>query len=153
MPKQIWEDDILPSILDRLVGDKPVHDLEDLKASLARDLEALLNTRQQALEEIPAGLNISHSLLTYGIPDFTSYNVNNQDDRKRIRKALEQTVRDFEPRLERVNVVLEPAGENSHAALHFRIEGLLRVEPAPEPVIFNAVLEVNTQQLTVKGDG
>ena len=36
-------------------------------------------------------------------------------------------------------------------ALRFRIEALLRVEPAPEPVTFDAVLQLNTQKYVVQG--
>jgi type VI secretion system protein ImpF len=35
--------------------------------------------------------------------------------------------------------------------LRFRIDALLRVDPAPEPVTFDAVLQLNTQQYLVKG--
>jgi len=57
--------DIVPSVLDRLLDDQPdltheavtyrIDDLRGLKRSVARDLEAMLNTRQEALEELPAG--------------------------------------------------------------------------------------------------
>ena len=75
------EFDILPSVLDRLLDDEPGVDresfsgrffsLRDLTQAVARDLEALLNTRQEALEELPPEFaEVGHSLRTYGLPDF-----------------------------------------------------------------------------------
>ena len=54
----------VPSILDRLLDDEPqelweplpnrFQNLSQLKKAVARDLEALLNTRQEILEELPS---------------------------------------------------------------------------------------------------
>jgi len=35
--------------------------------------------------------------------------------------------------------------------VHFRIDALLRLDPAPEPVTFDTVLQLGTQQYVVKG--
>jgi type VI secretion system protein ImpF len=72
------------------------------------------------------------------------------NDRNRIRRALEQAIATFEPRFERVRVNLELPREQDRT-LRFRIEALLRVEPAPEPVTFDAVLRLNTQEYVVQG--
>jgi type VI secretion system protein ImpF len=160
MPKSDYES-IVPSILDRLMDDEPevsreplpnrFQNLSQLKKAVARDLEALLNTRQEILEEIsPEFIEVSRSLVTYGLPDFSSSSVLNTNDRNRIRRALEQAVATFEPRFERVRVNLESPRDQDRT-LRFRIEALLRVEPASEPVTFDAVLRLNTQQYVVQG--
>ena len=160
MPKSDYES-IVPSILDRLLDDEPevsrellpnrFQNLSQLKKAVARDLEALLNTRQEILEEIsPEFIEVSRSLVTYELPDFSSSSVLSTNDRNRIRRALEQAVATFEPRFERVRVHLE-APRDQDRTLRFRIEALLRVEPAPEPVTFDAVLRLNTQQYVVQG--
>ena len=47
-------------------------DVRGLRRAVARDLETLLNTRHEALEEIPESLEeVRRSLLVYGLPDFT----------------------------------------------------------------------------------
>jgi type VI secretion system protein ImpF len=71
-------------------------------------------------------------------------------DRNRIRRALEQAIATFEPRLDRVSVTLELPREHDRA-LRFHIEAMLRVEPAPEPVSFDAVLQLTTQKYVVQG--
>jgi type VI secretion system protein ImpF len=152
--------DIVPSVLDRLLDDEPnvssepltsrVQDLRAMERAVARDVEALLNSRQEALEELPAEfVEVNRSLVTYGLPDLTSLSLLNKDDRNRIRRAVEQAIIQFEPRLLRVRVALEAPREHDRG-LRFRIDALLRVDPAPEPVTFDAVLQLNTQQYVVQ---
>ena len=71
-------------------------------------------------------------------------------DRNRIRRALEDTIAAFEPRLARVRITLEES-EGSERAMHFRVEGWLRLEPTPEPVSFDTVLQLTTREYTVEG--
>ena len=152
--------EILPSVLDRLLDDeldvrheplaRRFFSLRDLTRAVARDLEALLNTRQEAGEELSGEFaQVGQSLRTYGLPDFTTLSLTNPQDRQRIRRALEQAIAVFEPRLARVRVTMETPQEYDQA-LHFRVEGLLRVEPAPVPVAFDATL-LRTQEYTVQG--
>jgi predicted component of type VI protein secretion system len=72
---------IVPSILDRLLAEGPeplanhFQTLSQLKQAVARDLEALLNMRQEALEELPPEfVEVRRSLVVYGLPDFTALN-------------------------------------------------------------------------------
>lgn len=103
------------------------------------------------LEELPSEFaEVSRSLVSYGLPDFTSFSLLSKHDRNRIRRAVEQAIANFEPRLARVNVTLEPPRDNDRA-LRFHIEALLRLEPAPELVTFDAVLQLTTQKYVVQG--
>jgi type VI secretion system protein ImpF len=161
MPRFDNELSILPSVLDRLLDDEPgterepipnrFQNLRELKKAVTRDLEDLLNTRQEMLEELPSEFaEVSRSLVSYGLPDFTSFSLLSKHDRNRIRRAVEQAIANFEPRLARVNVTLEPPRENDRA-LRFHIEALLRLEPAPELVTFDAVLQLTTQKYVIQG--
>jgi len=151
---------IVPSILDRLLDDEPeistepastrIKNLRSLERSVARDLEALLNSRQETLQELPSEFReVSRSLLTYGLPDFTSFSLLTQEDRLRIRRSVEDAINRFEPRLLRVRVALEAPREHDRG-LRFRIDAFLRVDPSPEPVTFDAVLQMNTQQYVIQ---
>lgn len=161
MPRVDNEVSLLPSVLDRLLDDEPgalrepipnrFQNLRELKKAVTRDLEDLLNTRQERLQELPSEFaEVGRSLISYGLPDFTSFSLLSKHDRNRIRRALEQAIATFEPRLDRVRVNLEPPREYERA-LRFRIEALLRVEPAPELVTFDAELQLTTQKYTVQG--
>lgn len=128
-------------------------DIRELKKSVSRDIEALLNTRRELLDgALPEHKEVNNSLLMFGLPDFTSYSLLNPEHRKLIRRSVEEALTKFEPRLKSVRVTLEPP-RKFEAALHFRIDALLRLDPAPEPVTFDAALQLGTSSYTVRGEG
>ena len=74
--------------------------MRQLKASLRRDLEWLLNTRQ-----IPDAVGpetyreLERSLYNYGLPDVTSMSLDSLADQQKLSAPdPEQTLADFEPR-------------------------------------------------------
>jgi type VI secretion system protein ImpF len=159
MPYETRNRGLLPSVLDRLIdarSESPqvqeslhFHNLQQVKQAVTRDLEALLNTRREYMKDLPPEfVETRRSLVHYGLPDFSALSLQSNQDRNRIRRVLEQTIALFEPRLERVRVVLEAPREHEQT-LRFRIDAMLRVEPAPEPVTFDARL-LNTQEYVVK---
>ncbi len=131
--------------------DMPTYTVSQLKNHVSRDLAALLNTRQELPEALsPQFKELSAALLTYGLPDFTALSLVSTEDRKRIRRGVEQAIATFEPRLRSVRVTLEPP-QKFDQVLRFRIEALLRVDPAPEPVTFDAVLHMSTHEYSIRG--
>ncbi len=135
-------------VVDTALGS---YGIRELKRAVARDLEALLNTRREALEELPESLEeVRRSLVTYGLPDFTAASLQSLRDVTRIRRALEDTIAAFEPRLDRVRITVEDS-EGTERAMRFRIEGWLRLEPNPEPVSFDTMLQLTTREYTVQG--
>ena len=128
-----------------------LHALRVLKASLWRDLSALLNTKRRE-EEVPEEFTeANHSLLTYGLPDFSSYGLKREAAQNRLRRAIEAAIRRFEPRLEKVSVVLEPP-EETDRGLRFRVDAFLRIEPASEPVSFETLLQPESGRFVVVGE-
>jgi type VI secretion system protein ImpF len=169
VPDRLFRDRVVQHYLDPLqdaaaevAGGKPrlvfvvdtalgSYGIRELKRAVARDLEALLNTRREALDELPESLEeVRRSLVTYGLPDFTAASLQSSRDRTRIRRALEDTIAAFEPRLERVRIELEET-ESSERAMRFRVEGWLRLDPTPEPVAFDTVLQLTTREYSVQG--
>lgn len=130
---------------------EPAFTLRQLKHSVSRDLEAMLNTRRELLEELPSGYKeIQNSILNYGLPDFTGFSLQSAGDQKYMRRVVEQTIVTFEPRLKSVKVTVEQQRDHD-PNVRFTIDALLQVDPAPEPVTFDAVLELNTSEYHVKG--
>jgi type VI secretion system protein ImpF len=123
-----------------------------LKASLRRDLEWLLNTRrtpEAAGRELPA---LEHSLYNFGVPDLTAINRESARDRSRLARIIEQTLAVFEPRLKKVKVAQIESTSGAQHVLRFQIEGLLDMDPAPELISFDTVLQLSSGEYQVKGD-
>jgi type VI secretion system protein ImpF len=152
---------LVVSILDRLIDQDPgapprpqvdpSRELAQIKASVKRDLEWLLNSKRPLFDPPGDLRHIRRSLLTFGLPDFTVASLNSTKDQDILRRAIEETVRRFEPRLANVTVRLE-AGREFDRSLRFRIDGMLQVDPEPEPVTFDSVLQLNTRDFVVQGD-
>jgi type VI secretion system protein ImpF len=124
----------------------------ELKRSVSRDIEHLLNTRRELLEGVsPAYKEVAGSLLMYGLPDFTSLSLMNSQHRKQIRRVVEEALGKFEPRLKSVRVSLE-AQDKFDPTLRFHIDALLRTDTASEPVTFDATLQLTTSQYSVRSD-
>jgi type VI secretion system protein ImpF len=140
---------LLPSVLDRLLEDGGPWTVESEKRVLRRDLEWLLNTRR-VVAGLPTGPGpLGKSAVTYGLPDLASFRAGSAGDRERLRLAVREAIRRFEPRLSRVRVTLE-SGPAPELPVRLRIDALLRVEPEPEPVAFGSVLRLDDQSFEVR---
>lgn len=147
-----------PGLLDKLIpdsrhtssGDTVARlSMEDLKDTVARDLEALLNTRKVISEELLMSYpECTKSIVTYGLNDFAGLSLASTDDRAYICRALEQTIARHEPRLRNVNASLE-VQQGSINRLNFAISALLVVHPAQEPVSFDAVLQPSSLHYSI----
>ena len=125
--------------------------LAQYKAAIACDLEGLLNSRagldEGLLEQFP---HCRQSLLSYGLRDFAAMSLASAEDRQAICRALERTVGQHEKRLRDPQVRLE-TDSRPGSGLHFTIQAVLDLQPAREPVSFDALLQPATQQYSVSG--
>ncbi len=154
---------LVPSLLDRLLDYEPEvkrepvkmrHQvLRELKHSVRRDLENLLNTRWRSIAWPPKLHEIEPSLANYGIPDLTACNLGSVRDREQLCRIIESAIRNHEPRFKSVAVRLLDNAEPLDRTLRFRIDAMLHAEPAPEPVVFDSALEPATGSVEVKGVG
>jgi len=159
MPRTDNEVRVTPSVLDRLLDyevDKSresagsrSRNLRELKECVRRDIEWLLNTRQSNIF-LPSDLKETNSSIAgYGLPDFSSTSIRNPAELIRVRQAIETAVDRFEPRLQDVRITIDaiPEGER---VIRFRIDARLRVEPSPEPVVFDSVMRLGSGECVVK---
>ncbi len=150
------------SILERLVDREPEkrqeaplarsESLRLLRGAVRRDIEWLLNTVRPP-DVVPPGLaELNKSMLAFGLPDFTTTTLNSAHDEQRLLRSIESSIRLFEPRLSRVRVTARGKLNKQKPALHFQIEALLMVDPAPEIILFDTVLEVARGSYQVKSE-
>lgn len=147
-----------PSLFDKLFDDDPHSpapaamrqlSLDELKSRVARDVEALLNTRIVLTEDaLKALAQCQRSVITYGLNDFSGRSLASHSDRTFICDSIRHAIARHEPRLRGVDVLLE-LDKHSTNALYFVISGKLVVHPAEEPVSFDAMLQASTLQYSV----
>jgi type VI secretion system protein ImpF len=145
---------VTQSVLDRLmaVDEWPTTRSQSLryyKEALKRDLEWLLNTRQPPIPELVEYPLAKASVINFGLPDITSLGLSSASDHGRLRKAIEVCLRNFEPRLMDVRVTLE-GSDMTDRRLRFHIEGNMKLDPAPEEISFDTVLELSSGEYKVK---
>jgi type VI secretion system protein ImpF len=147
-------------LLDRLIDDAPDQQRDPamsagdsliaLRASVRRDLEALLNARRRWRSWPPHLTQLATSPLGYGIPDFASGAFNDARRREELRVEIEDTIRRFEPRFLSVHVQLIDTGDRLETTLRLRIEAMLHAEPAPEAVTFDTLVDPTTDDVVVR---
>jgi type VI secretion system protein ImpF len=150
----VWDRLIDPSAArGKDVGSSEQSEVERIKDAVRRDLEWLLNSRRPPLD-IPEGMDaLKTSLVMFGLPDFTGVSAGDANERDRLQTTLEQVIRDFEPRLSDVKVTFDPGDQDrARAALHYRVSALLRLDPAPEPITFDTVLDLSNRAFSVRRD-
>lgn len=150
---------VTPSILDRLLDFEPElsqeppksrsRSLNELKQSVRRDLEWLLNTRSYPGEVDERLEEIKKSVITYGLPDFTGISAKSNPELQRLSGAVEDAIKIFEPRFLNLKVTLEPVS-NVDRLLKFRVEAQLDVKPTPEPIAFDTILQLGSGDFEVK---
>ena len=159
-----WEPErtVTQSVLERLIdrdpgiGSEPpptrAQSVRQLKGALRRDLEWLLNTRRTPEAVGREFRELEQSLFNYGVPDITGLNRESTADRIRLARILEQTLSTFEPRLKKIKVVQIASASGASHVLRFQIEGLLDMDPAPELISFDTVLQLSSGEYQIKGE-
>jgi type VI secretion system protein ImpF len=150
-------------LLDRLIDLEPRNSQEapptraqsvrQLKESVRRDLEWLLNTRRVAVAPDEGLKLLNKSVYVFGLPDFTSYSLNSPADQTRLMRQLHLAVKTFEPRLVDVKIIPLDRDAGASRTLRFRVDGRLLMDPVPEHVSFDTVLELTSGEYEVQNAG
>jgi type VI secretion system protein ImpF len=146
---------LMPSILDRLIDLEPRETREtarsrtisvaEIKRSVLRDLEWLLNTRQpiyadERMEEARG------TVAFYGVPDFTGLGARSEVEFKQFTSDIESAIRAFEPRIFDVQITFEPF-DNTDRQIRFKVDARLDIDPVPEPISFDSVIQPGTGRI------
>jgi type VI secretion system protein ImpF len=124
--------------------------IDQIKDHVARDLEALLNTRAAlpacVFERFPLA---RASILNYGLVDFAGFCLTSDEDRAAICASLTRAIETHEPRLKDVSASLTLA-EGSVNRLDFAIHARLVVDDGADSVDFSAVLQPSSLHYAIK---
>jgi type VI secretion system protein ImpF len=147
-------------LLDRLLDFEPeirseapisrAESLRRFRSAVKRDLEALLNTVRVSFEIPETCPELRKSLLNYGLPDVSSMSLQSPSDERRLLRGLELAIETFEPRLSRARVTNSETITSSMQAVRFHVEAMLLIDPAPERIAFDTVLEISKGAYSVK---
>lgn len=158
-----YTNEIVPSLLDRLIDENPgvsrdapklrVQAMRELRRAVRRDIETLLNTRRTILDWSDDLDQVEYSMIDFGSPDFSSLSLTSEDARETFRGMIEERIRKLEPRFKTVDVQLVANADPLDRTLRFRIDAWIYVDPAPERVNFDSLLEPVSRTFTVKGEG
>ncbi|HUD54600.1 MAG TPA: type VI secretion system baseplate subunit TssE [Terracidiphilus sp.] len=154
---------ITNSILDRLIDLEPGSEVENppsraqsvrqLKSAVRRDLEWLLNTRRTP--EIPEDRleleTVKQSLYVYGIPDLSSLTMANSADRNLLKRVVTDAIKIFENRLSQIRVDFVDPSSTSSSGVRLRIDAMLRMDPVPEPISFDTVIDLKGSDCHLAG--
>lgn len=149
-----------PSILDRLLDDEPHNQTEldpgqhqlikQLRNSVRRDLEFLLNTRYYLIQPPDEFKEVDKSLLNYGLPDLATINISDAKKRDEFTANLQKTLVEYEPRFKTVKVSYIDNKDETDRTLRFRIDAVIYADPLPQVVVFDSILESVTRSVSVK---
>ncbi|WP_460046440.1 type VI secretion system baseplate subunit TssE [Pseudomonas sp. S2_H01] len=154
-------DRLQPSLLDRLTDEEPgnlqesadkrVLSLNQLKASVLRDLTWLLNTTSlltaDATQHTPAGT----SVINYGLPALAGNSVSSIDV-SILESLIHQAIATFEPRILRNTLRVRAQtlpDQMNHNALSFEIEGDLWAQPVALPLLLRTDLDLESGHVQV----
>ena len=151
------------SLLDRLTDELPRESADRttnrdssaraFRASVQRDVEWLLNTRRTMVQVTDDHPEVTQSVHQFGLPDIAGFYLSAVSSRERLSESILDTLRRFEPRLANVQVRLNDLKEGQLAQVRFSISATLLMDPSPEQILFDTVLQVASGVYEVGNNG
>lgn len=141
-------------LLDRLLDSgsrshQPHQLLRQLRESVRRDLEHLLNSRHRCVSPANTQGYMQSSIINFGIPDLSTINMTSSSSRNEFCRLLERTIIAQDPRIKSVKVKSEQKVNQQDPCVHFRVEAVLHTHAAPELIVFDSTLNPVNQSVDV----
>ena len=150
-----------PGLLERLMDERRLPgaparaageglSIDQIKDHVARDLEALLNTRAALPASVFERFPLARaSILNYGLVDFAGFCLSSDEDRAAICAGLKSAIETHEPRLKEVSARLEQRA-GSVNRLDFVIHARLELASGGDTVNFSAVLQPSSLHYAIR---
>lgn len=110
--------------------------------SLNRDIESLLNTRNNGSLFTKQDDSLTRSIVNYGLADFALFNLLATDDQARLCQHIEELLIRYEPRLLNPKVSILPQTSESTFTWQFQINGELKLVDEQYAVAFSSALDL-----------
>jgi type VI secretion system protein ImpF len=125
-----------------------------LREHVCRDLAVLLNsTSLETTMDLSAMPHVQKSVLNFGMPSHAGRSVSGMNLQKTAR-AIEEAIRQFEPRLTRVKVSPDITRDKSDEhEISFRIEAELWGQPAPQQLVLRTHINTESGDVRVNDSG
>ena len=128
-----------------------VDQIREMRESIRRDLESLLNTRR-CPEAPPAALaELKDALVSYGVDGMVSANLATEEAKLKLAQMVERRISMFETRLSDVRVTILKSRTMSERALRMRIQATFRLHEGMPPISFESTIDPSTQRFLVEG--
>ncbi|KXF77936.1 type VI secretion protein [Paramesorhizobium deserti] len=148
------------SVLDRLLDASPdlkqdplaspIDQVCEMRETIRRDLETLLNTRRCPITP-PAELKeLGNSLVCFGIDGTVSMNLVTDEAKLILARALERRIALFETRLSDIRVTILKNGATGRRTLRIGIEATFSPYDGLPPISFETVIDPSTQHFSVE---
>src|ERR1700677_519853 len=161
MARNLGETTITVSVLDRLIDLEPGNRMENplsrsqsvrlLKNAVRGDLEWLHKSRRICDPPDEGLKELNRSAFTYGLPDLSTLTMAASGDRNKLVRQILATINMFEPRLANVRLVVVETPDSAKKDVRLRVEAMLRMDPVPEPISFDTVIELKSGNCRLTG--
>jgi type VI secretion system protein ImpF len=134
--------------------DRRLLSMRRLREYVCRDLAALLNAISlDATDDLTRYPHVSESVVNYGMPSLAGRAAVSIDQPK-IAATIEAVIRRFEPRLRKVRVTPELAGDKADGhALSFKIDAELWGQPAAQHLVLRTRIDTESGNVSVADSG
>jgi type VI secretion system protein ImpF len=120
-----------------------------LRENVCRDLAILLNsTSLDDAYDLTALADVRRSVLNYGMPSLAGRAVKSLD-LPQIARAVEDVIRQFEPRLAHVRVTPDGVREENEHEFHLQIDAVLWGQPVPQRLVLRTRISTESGEVTV----
>jgi type VI secretion system protein ImpF len=94
---------------------------------------------------------VNRSVYVYGLPDLSALSIAIAADRNKLTRQILAAIALFEPRLAGVRLSIVEAPDAAKKEVRLRIEAMLRMDPVPEPISFDSVIDLSTGNCRIPG--
>lgn len=128
-------------------------EMEDYaKDKILDDLNLLLGSRRPFKLPDEKHKEVLSSVVYYGLPDFSGFQISDEEQQDKIREYLIFAINTFEKRLKNIHVELVPNSDFSEkGSIQFKITGQLDISNQKPPVQINAFWSESVGHFKFKG--